>query len=349
MKILKKCLTAIMAASLIIGMMSGVAFSDDSIAYDEIEVEVTYFQTEARSMQEMVNDFRTGDEAWVWDETNTSKIYSGSLKTLKYDYTLEKIAMQRAAELAVSYSHTRPDGTSCFTAYEELDYRIYSAGENIAMGFTSVASMFDGWKEDDEDYSGQGHRRNMLSSGFTHIGIACVQYNGVRYWAMELAKPANPDESFVVPQDSTVSVKVRVISETTNPDITESGDCGDNLTWQLDNEGLLTISGEGLMYDYIDDSMPWYSNIESIKKVIIEDGVQNIGNFSFFGCKNLEEVDIRSELTKIGFAAFDWCGNLKSINIPESVEDIDVYAFGNCESLDNIKLPSNCSEPPMKP
>ena len=149
--------------------------------------QVEYAQTDARSMLEMVNNFRTGGEAWAWNESSTEKIFYDNLSPLTYDYELEKVAMQRAAELVVSYSHTRPDGSGCFTA-NQLSYR--TAGENIAIGtWLGCERAFELWREDDYLYDGQGHRRNMLNSNFTAIGIAHVKFDGCDYWVQEFQAP----------------------------------------------------------------------------------------------------------------------------------------------------------------
>jgi len=62
-----------------------------------------------------------------------------------------------------------------------------------------------------------------------------------------------------------------------------SGTCGENLTWTLDNEGTLSISGTGAMYDYrLSSELPWYSHLKHIKVVEIENGVTSIGDNAFF-------------------------------------------------------------------
>ena len=58
-------------------------------------------------------------------------------------------------------------------------------GENIAAGYMSAAKVFNGWKEENESYGGQGHRRNMLSSNFKAVGIGHVVYQGCHYWVQE--------------------------------------------------------------------------------------------------------------------------------------------------------------------
>lgn len=147
-----------------------------------VKIKVTYGQAEARSMLASINAFRTSEtEAWCWDKNDSQKIASQTTE-LQYDYELERVAMKRAAELALSYDHTRPNGTTCFTAYPSG----YSAcGENIAVGQMSAAEVFTDWKEENQSYAGQGHRRNMLHSAYKGVGIGHVVYQGTHYWVQE--------------------------------------------------------------------------------------------------------------------------------------------------------------------
>ena len=82
---------------------------------------------------------------------------------------LEGTAKIRAKELVSQFSHTRPNGSVCFTAYPQ---GMMAMGENIAYGFSSAQAVTEAWKETNEKYSGQGHRRNMLSDDFNAVGIA---------------------------------------------------------------------------------------------------------------------------------------------------------------------------------
>ena len=85
-----------------------------------------------------------------------------------------------------------------------------------------------------------------------------------------------------------------------------SGTCGDNLTWKLDN-GTLTISGTGEMKNYsgnLNQSAPWHSNIKSIKSVVIEKGVTNIGDYAFSSCNSLTSFTIPNSVTSICYYAF---------------------------------------------
>ena len=176
----------------------------------QVQYDVTYDQTSARTMLEMVNAFRTGGDAWYWDESDTTKVQVTGLQPLTYDYELEKVAMQRAAEAAISFSHTRPNGASCWTAYDEVDGNFgYMYAENIAAGNQTAEATFEQWQETDENYEGQGHRRNMLSSDTTTFAVAHVVYQGWHFWVQEFGNNlANGTETAANDTAETVTVAV---------------------------------------------------------------------------------------------------------------------------------------------
>ena len=142
-----------------------------------------YHQSDARSSLSLINDLRSGDTAWYWNKGDTEKLYF-TLNGLTYDYGLEKIAMQRAAEIAVFYSHTRPNGYEWSTL--EID-NVRSYAENIAIstGNMNSAGAFQMWCEEDDPYGGQGHRRNMLGDKYTAVGIAHFEFRGVHLFVQE--------------------------------------------------------------------------------------------------------------------------------------------------------------------
>ena len=125
-------------------------------------------------------------------------------------------------------------------------------------------------------------------------------------------------------------------------DIVASGTCGDNLTWTLDSEGTLTISGTGSMTDYTNKSIvPWYSRLGFIKSAIIESGVTSIGAYAFEGCSSLASVTIPDSVTTIGDWAFSNCSSLASVTIPDSVTSIGHGAFSGCSSLASVTIPNS--------
>ncbi len=91
-----------------------------------------------------------------------------------------------------------------------------------------------------------------------------------------------------------------------------SGTCGNNLIWTLDDDGTLTISGQGTMTDYYISS-PWYSSKNNITKIVIGDGVTSIGEYAFYKCSSLTSVTIPDSVTSIGNYAFSGCSSLTDV------------------------------------
>lgn len=134
-------------------------------------------------------------------------------------------------------------------------------------------------------------------------------------------------------------------------------------TWVLTEDGVLTLSGEGIMKNYSNKSaMPWYDYIDQIKSVVLEEGVTSIGAYAFYGMTELESIVIPegvttigeyafknstsldnvvlpSTLTKIEDSAFFGCTSLSAIEIPEGIYTIWAYTFKNCTSLAEVSLP----------
>ena len=135
-----------------------------------------------------------------------------------------------------------------------------------------------------------------------------------------------------------------------------TGDC----TWTLDDDGLLTISGNGAMADY-GFCGPWgdkiknvviesgvtaigkeaFSGCTSLVSVTIGDSVTSIGNFAFRYCTSLVGVTIPDSVTSIGTGAFHGCSRLASVTISDSVTTIDVGAFSGCTSLESVTIPDS--------
>ena len=119
-----------------------------------------------------------------------------------------------------------------------------------------------------------------------------------------------------------------------------SGTCGENLTWELDCNGTLTISGTGAMdkwktYSYV----PWKDYAASITSVILPDGLTNIGLGAFYGCTGLTAIEIPNSVTGIGYQAFNGCYSLVSVAMSSNVTSIGEYAFKNCSALTAIDIP----------
>ena len=129
-------------------------------------------------------------------------------------------------------------------------------------------------------------------------------------------------------------------------DVVASGTCGaegdgSNLTWTLDSEGVLTISGTGAMKDYAfySNKAPW--SYQEIRSAVIDNGVTSIGDYAFCHCDYLASVIIPNSVTSIGRYAFSYCPSLTSVAIPDSVTSIGHGAFEGCASLTSVTIPSS--------
>ena len=132
------------------------------------------------------------------------------------------------------------------------------------------------------------------------------------------------------------------------PAVWDSGTCGTNATWTLYSDGVLTISGRGPMDDpqNPNDALWIYNYQYSINRVVIEDGITHIGDFSFYGCGNLTSVSIADSVTSIGRAAFYDCYELSSISIPQGVTSMGISAFYGT-GLQTVTLPSGLKVIPI--
>ncbi len=112
-----------------------------------------------------------------------------------------------------------------------------------------------------------------------------------------------------------------------------TGKCGDNLTWVLDDHGLLTISGTGKM-----TSHGW---ARTVKHVVIEDGATNIVSNAFCYCYDLQTVEMPDSVTMIDSYAFSDCSALESVRFSANLKIINENAFSGCRALKSISLPEH--------
>lgn len=125
------------------------------------------------------------------------------------------------------------------------------------------------------------------------------------------------------------------------PEIVASGACGSGVIWSLDDNGLLKITGTGMMSNFSFASAPWYQYRKSIKKVYVGDGVLNIGDLAFYGCDELMDIALPDSMKTIGRNAFWSCERLKGIVLPAKLTGIGDYAFEDCYALESVVIPAS--------
>ena len=225
-----------------------------------------------------------------------------------------------------------------------------------------------------------GEQADLVSYTNQHLltktaakAATCTESGNKEYWTCKhcgkyfLSDDTNPATATAVELSETVIPALKHKNATTRgasePTETEPGysgdrycpDCDtvfekgytywneDNLTWKLYEDGTLTISGTGAMkdYDYYNNPSPASQKKDSVKKVVIEDGVTSIRNSAFYDCNSLTSITIPNSVTSIGAYAFSNCYYLTNITIPNSVTSIENYAFRSCSSLTSITIPDS--------
>ena len=121
-------------------------------------------------------------------------------------------------------------------------------------------------------------------------------------------------------------------------DIVDSGSCGGSVTWTLDSDGVVTISGTGETdnYGWDGSGSPFQAN-PAVKSVVIEEGITRVGDGLFTGCPNLTSVTLPEGLTQLGSQSFSNCMALTDVAFPDSLTYIR-FAFQGCTALKHVTL-----------
>ena len=172
-----------------------------------------------------------------------------------------------------------------------------------------------------------GNAPTIASHAFTNVTATAYYPAGDPTWTEDVRQ--NYGGNITWEERNTASI-----------DIT-SGTCGNNLTWTLDSEGVLTITGNGYMTNYEKESnkyAPWYDYRTEIKTIIFDDLVESVGTDAFYNCINLSKVYIGPSVKSIGSAAFKECDSLENVTIPSNVASIGFWAFSYCDNLKNVTI-----------
>ena len=184
---------------------------------------------------------------------NEQRVNNG-LSPLTADSTLTAAAMQRAAETVIYFSHTRPDGSRCFTAFDGA-WR----GENIAAGQADPDEVITGWM------NSTGHRKNILEANYTGVGVGCFNYKGINFWVQCFSDITADGAERTGTASATAAV-----SASTNY-INMSGRLAENTFSSAGETTTFTVSNNNVGWTYItatvDSSSFNYSSSSSAAKV----------------------------------------------------------------------------------
>ncbi len=166
----------------------------------------------------------------------------------------------------------------------------------------------------------------VLRAGSSGVTVAEGNYNKSVHWGRSMSKPEVLNANFIVTRYPAGYSEAQDAEE-----VSQSGKEG-SLSWTLTNGGTLTISGNGVMPDYTKSNRPtWEPYDDKINQVVIENGVENVGNYAFYQSPVMG-VQIPETVTGIGEAAFAESG-LTGITVPGSVKEIGAEALYNCPDL----------------
>lgn len=135
------------------------------------------------SKNEQISAGQSSMTSQVVNLVNSERAAQG-LTALQKDSRLAALAQQKAEDMAKKqyFSHTSPTYGSAFDMLKAAGYSYKTAGENIAMGQKSAASVMDGWMHS------SGHRANILHTSYEKIGVGyAVSADGMPYWVQIFA------------------------------------------------------------------------------------------------------------------------------------------------------------------
>lgn len=171
-----------------------------------------------------VTGLRNYEKAFkVLDIVNEKRALAG-VEALTMDNELLEAAMVRSAELTQYFSHTRPDGTMCYS----INYKI--SGENVAYGYVTSADVMDGWM------NSQGHKENILRETFKSIGIGCFEYEGTCYWVQVFGTGVAVNAKNY--ENTTVTESIKVTSDLLGEDVTKEDPTDEEKTTQSETQKI---------------------------------------------------------------------------------------------------------------
>lgn len=195
---MKKIISAIAACVLVCGSVFSVNAADKGISLQKAAA-VSYDNNELAEYAEQVAVL-----------VNKERIANG-LQPVKVSPALSKAANIRAGELQESFSHTRPNGTSCFTAMSELGITYRAAAENIAYGQKNPKSVMNSWM------NSSGHRANILNKNMEYIGVGVVYRDGIYYWSQFFAASNSLYAGAYLPKENEDTSTTPPTTTTTQP------------------------------------------------------------------------------------------------------------------------------------
>ena len=267
----------------------------------------------------------------------------GYIKRAQTYYELAQKSKNTLAidELAANYNSSISDYNQALIydiSNNEIMFRIaeiYCELGNTYFDFSRTENGFEDYISAIENYEKSLEYYNMSVDTYKMLA-KCYELIGEYSKANEILS-----NGYAITKDESLNCSVIV-------PIVYSGICGDNLIWTIDAENVLTIKGQGDMYDYefsetdvggtAHSTSPWFNYNQNITSIVVENGVTGIGKNAFLHCINATEILIPESVISIRFQAFYECNSIVTMTLPSALEELGDRVFNGCISLNDFYI-----------
>ncbi|MBQ9066119.1 MAG: hypothetical protein IJ133_01135 [Clostridia bacterium] len=242
-KTISRMAGAALAMVLIVTLLVSEAFA--AVPTTKVELVLHYNQVSARQLVTEINQYRADKSAWYWNQDSKVRVKNSRLtQPVAYDYSLEKIAMQRLPELFASEDGKRPDHSEPTSLVID---GVKSDGEIAVVGVSTTKEVLQELIGKDDNYSAQPYRSAILSPALKAIGVAHAVYKvpnsteSYEVWLLEVGQKAS--ETAATPAymgDKKVSIDVA--NDTLEKLIPQDNSTYD---WKTDRNGKVTLLRDG--------------------------------------------------------------------------------------------------------
>ena len=284
-----------------------------------------------------------------WTET----VYDGTLKTYSDDELRVVSADGHVLIPGVDYTLYHFDcvdpgtagvdiiGRRCYTGMQTVYYTILPDGEWRTTDGVTYYFIDD---EPVTGWLGIGSDRYYFSETDGAMQTGWQKIDGERYYFGETGMMQTGlldigSDRYYFSEDGVMQTGWQTIGDERLYFDPETGIYSEGLPWTISEDGVLTVSGEGPMI--LPYGWSWDNRYQTIRSIVVEDGVTSIGASAFYGCGNVESISIPVSVQAIGEGAFGTCASLTKLDLPDGIAAIPAHMCEGCSSLERVSLPAS--------
>lgn len=273
--------------------------------------------------------FSKGQKFWSWRYAVLSN------RTIRYEVETANngiMYFDETGKMSVNVIHTTTAGRGCDAAHPHARYSLCECGYKEYTGAYDTVADCDICNPsytltyDANGGSGAPQPQKYKKNDSVSVSSAIPYKEGAVFlgWANS---PTATTAAYVGGDVFTMSGRDTVLYAVW---ASKQGQCGDNAYYTIDDDWTLTIGGTGDMYDYASElDVPWYNQREQIQKVVMHEGITSIGDYAFYGCTGVGEINIPDGIRRLGDYSFHRFGNNVSVYFPDSISEFGSYILGD--------------------